>query len=207
MGTCFSIDVDNKLYFVTAKHIIENLVNEDQVELFHNNERRKFDAIITGHSWVADVSVFMINAHIPRHPLPCSIAEMIYWQDLYFLGFPLGLKFEVGAMNANFPVPLAKKGILSAMLFDQPGKPFLIDGHNNRGFSGGPVVFKPANKNDFYVAGVIHGYLPEEETFLAEDGSTTTKIKTNTGIMIAYAINNALDLIRDNPNWTNIPTI
>ena len=34
IGTCFTIDVDNKQYFVTAKHVVQNLKDVDEVEIF-----------------------------------------------------------------------------------------------------------------------------------------------------------------------------
>jgi hypothetical protein len=40
---------------------------------------------------------------------------------------------------------------------------FLLDGHNNPGFSGGPVVFRASNKVDkeFYVMAVVSGFRTE----------------------------------------------
>jgi S1-C subfamily serine protease len=201
-GTCFTIDVDGKQYFVTAKHVIENLKDNDEVELFYKNAWAKTKVKLTGHSIDADVSVFTIDLHLAGHPLPPTTAGIIYGQDLYFLGFPFGLKSKVGALNREFPLPLVKKGILSAMFFDVPGKYFLIDGHNNPGFSGGPVVFTNPYTNEFKVAGIISAYRYELESTYLNDNPTPIQTKTNTGIVIAYTIDNALELIKLNPNGT-----
>ncbi len=199
-GTCFTIDIDGKQYFVTAKHVIENLKDDDEIEIYYQNKWVKFKAKLTGHSVNADVSVFAIDLHIGGHPLPATIDGIVYGQDLYFLGFPYGIKSEIGALNREFPLPFVKKGIFSAMFFDQPGKYFLIDGHNNPGFSGGPVVYKKPNSNNFNVGGIISAYRYELENTYLNDNPTSIQTKTNTGIVIAYTIDNAIDLIKRNPN-------
>jgi S1-C subfamily serine protease len=203
-GTCFTIDVDGKQYFVTAKHVIENLKDDDVVELFFKGKWAKIKVKLTGHSSVSDVSVFTIDFHIPGFPLPANMGGITYGQDLYFLGFPFGIKSEVGSLNREFPLPLVKKGIFSAMFFDQPGKYFLIDGHNNPGFSGGPVVFRETNSKDFKIAGIISAYRYEIENTYLNDNPTPIQIRTNTGIVIAYTIDNASELIKKNPNGTII---
>ena len=65
-------------------------------------------------------------------------------QDVYFLGFPYDLTNDGGTINRNFPIPLIKKGILSAIQVGEV-KTLLLDGHNNPGFSGGPVVCQIVN--------------------------------------------------------------
>lgn len=144
------------------------------------------------HSNQSDISIFTITETLPTHPLPSSDDGITYGQDLYFLGFPYGMSSDIGELNGNFPLPFVRKGILSILHFNQPGRPFIIDGHNNPGFSGGPVVFKRGN--DFQVAGVIHGYNPE---YRMENGQLTPIENTNSGMVIAYSISNALDLIRE----------
>ena len=205
-GTCFTIDIDGKQYFVTAKHVIEGLKDEDEVELYFKNNWVKAKTKLIGHSTNADVSVFAIEHHIEGYPLPAILDGITYGQDLFFLGFPYGIKSEVGSLNREFPLPLVKKGILSAIFFDHPDKHFLIDGHNNPGFSGGPVVYKKPNSNDFNVGGIISAYRYEFESTYLNGNTTPIQIKTNTGIVMACSIDNALELIQQNPNGTTITT-
>jgi S1-C subfamily serine protease len=207
LGTCFTIDIGENQYIITAKHVVNTLKTGDKIELFYKGVWTKFNVRLIGHCNDADVSVFVIDILILGHPLPATSAGMNYGQDVYFLGFPYGLKAEVGNLNRDFPLPLVKKGILSAFLFDQPGKPFLIDGYNNPGFSGGPVVFKQNFSPDFNVAGIISGYrFVYEDTFL-NNVPTAFQIKTNTGIIIAFSIKNAVDLIEANPNGNPLKEI
>ena len=62
-----------------------------------------------------------------------------------------------------------------------------LDGHNNPGFSGGPVFFPMSTKfNDHSVGllGVISGYYYQTNT--VQNGSGTITYKENSGIMIAF---------------------
>ncbi|MHC1773800.1 MAG: serine protease [Lentimicrobium sp.] len=205
IGTCFTVDLENKQYFVTAKHVIQDITTDGIIELYHEGKWIKGKATITGHSVVSDVSVFALNYSIGGHSLPPTSGGIIYGQDLYFLGFPYGLKAEIGELNRDFPLPLVKKGILSAIIGVNPGRYFLIDGHNNPGFSGGPVVFNSPNQKEFKVGGIISGYRYEFESAYLNQSPTQIQVRTNTGIIIAYAIENALDIIKQNPNGKELP--
>ncbi|WP_299185302.1 serine protease [uncultured Aquimarina sp.] len=204
-GTCFAIDFDKKQYLITAKHVIEGLHDGDRVEFYHENKWITLPVKVVGHHKTADVSVISINQKLAEFPLEPSIVGLTYGQDLYFLGFPYRLVNEVNnKINRNFPLPLVKKGILSAMLNDEQGNYFLIDGINNPGFSGGPVVYKLPNQNDFRIAGIISGYKSANEPIYQGEIELPLNVRANTGIVIAYNIENALELIRVNPIGVDI---
>jgi hypothetical protein len=76
---------------------------------------------------------------------------------------------------------------------------FFLDGHNNPGFSGGPVVFKEPNKNEFKVASVISGYRYTNEPIFAGEEKVPLAYRYNTGIIISYGIKHGVDLIESNP--------
>lgn len=201
-ATCFLVDVDGFQYFVTAKHVLQvrnkygliqkELVVGENVEILRNNTWISMSAVNVKHSPNSDVSVFTVIENIPCFPLLAADDGISYGQDLYFLGFPYGMSSDIGELNRNFPLPIVKKGILSSMYFNEPGKPFLIDGHNNPGFSGGPVVFKRQDNNNFQIVGIIHGFKPEHRT---ENGQFVPIENTNSGIIIVYPISNALELM------------
>jgi hypothetical protein len=74
----------------------------------------------------------------------------------------------------------------------------LLDGHNNPGFSGGPVVYsQPGQLAAVRVAGVISGYKFVWDRVYIENQETESAVKYNTGIVIAYSIDYAVDLIRN----------
>ena len=197
-GTCFTLDIDSKQYFITARHVVENLKDNDNIELLYKNKWESFKVTLIGHSKVVDISVFAIkNQLLLAHPLPATTAGIVYGQDLYFLGFPYGYYTDIGETNRGFPLPLVKEGILSNMSTKE--NPYLlIDGHNNLGFSGGPVIFKKSGSNDFSVAGVVTGFYKEH------DEKDEILENTNSGIIEAPDIKYALDLIKLNPIGTEI---
>lgn len=125
---------------------------------------------------------------------------IVYGQDVYFLGFPYGMTGEIGQMNRDFPLPFVKKAIVSCLQTTQKDAQLLfLDGHNNPGFSGGPVVFKEPNKNDFKVAGVISGYRYNEEPIYQGDQQVPLAYRYNTGIIFSYGIKHAVDIIKSTP--------
>jgi len=207
-GTCFAIDYDKKQYLITAKHVIKDLKDNDSIELYHNGDWRKLNIRLIGHHKTADVSVISINQILAEFKMEPSSNGITYGQDLYFLGFPYRLSDEANSqVNRNFPLALVKKGILSAILNDGYGNYLLLDGINNPGFSGGPVIFKEPNQSDFKVAGIISGYRTADEPVYQAGGKVPLSVKANTGIIVAYDIQNAIELIKANPIGIEIKTL
>jgi Trypsin-like peptidase domain len=198
-GTCFTIDVDYRQYIVTAKHVVPNLKTGDYVLFYRNGQWLKTVATLIGHSEAADISVFSITAKLGGLPLEPSTHNIRYGQDLYFLGFPYGIKSEMGAINRDFPVPLVKKAILSAFIQGEGSHVMLLDGNSNPGFSGGPVIFIEDGTRSYKIAGVISGYRYDWADTIIDGTLTPMKSRVNTGIIIAHDISHALGLIRANP--------
>jgi hypothetical protein len=121
-----------------------------------------------------------------------------------------------------------KKGIISGTADINGAKLIFLDGHNNPGFSGGPIVYRDFNKSDlvFKLAGVVSGFLPEttpvlkpkeiEPTQVTREDiakglilrkkdqwykltETEDAVQLNTGIVRGFAIEPVLDLIRKHP--------
>ena len=89
------------------------------------------------------------------------------------------------------------KSVTVSTLF---GKPYLLDGYNNPGFSGGPVVFCPPASKEFQVAAVVSGYRWASAPVRDQDNrDTELHLRENTGIVVAYDVNEAIELIRANP--------
>jgi S1-C subfamily serine protease len=211
-GTAFTIDVDNRQYFVTATHVVEGIANGSQIKIWYDQTWKVVPFVLIGQHSKADVTVFSINQIIPSYPMEATSEGLTLGQDIYFLGFPHGLKSEVGEINRLFPLPLVKKGCVASLPFlykqENVGQYMWIDGNNNPGFSGGPVIFKASGDNNFRVCGVIHGYMTTL-TEVEEIESTTTKqvVRNNTGIMKVYDIECAINLIKANPNGVVIPSV
>ena len=85
------------------------------------------------------------------------------------------------------------------MLKPRPSLLFL-DGHNNPGFSGGPVCYRKADNELFPIAGVVSGYYSEKNFVFDEQTDTQLPLYVieNTGTVYAADISFALELIK---NW------
>jgi S1-C subfamily serine protease len=201
-GTCFSVDIDNRQYLITAKHVISHLKNNDIIEIFYENNWNKINLKLIGHSEKTDISVFAFNQKITNVELILPTAKgMAYGQDVYFLGFPFGLNTTHNL--SPFPLPFVKKGIISNFSSNNGLKVLYIDGYNNPGFSGGPVVIKDLKTQTFQVVSVISGYRIDRKQINKINGKqiigSNLYFDENTGIILSYSIEHALELIRQNP--------
>ena len=199
-GTCFTVDVEGKHYLVTAKHIVDAIQDNESVDIFHDGNWKSVQVKLVGHG-AGDIDVTVLAPQVigfsPKHELKLTMAGVILGEDLYFLGFPYGLGMESKNLNANFPLPWLKKAAISA-LTENHG-PIFLDGHNNPGFSGGPVA-RRGTKEEQTIVGVVSGYRYVQHHVLDEHGNETPHTyDVNTGIIIAYDISHALTIIERNP--------
>jgi hypothetical protein len=216
-GTCFALDVDGRQYIITAKHVVEGIFGvgcPTQVQILCDQQWIDIGAKLVGEApGKVDIAVLAPDRLLspPSSSFPVA-TKAVYGQDLYFLGFPYGMHSDSGVLNRGYPFPLVRKGIMSNFLQEDDGYTiYLIDGNNNPGFSGGPVIWAEARKirsevpgeimnMDYKVGAVISGYRFEYEKVYLGAQETPLAYKYNTGITIAYAIGDAfLKLIRQNP--------
>jgi hypothetical protein len=114
---------------------------------------------------------------------------------VYFLGFPYGVLSGVIFGDAGHPLPLVKRALFSSFA----GEAYLLDGHNNPGFSGGPVVFGRGGDIPNCVGAVVSSYRFSPEPVFLDRSETALTYRYNTGIIVSYKIETALALIRSNP--------
>ena len=203
-GTGFTIEVSGKEYLVTAKHVVEALDGKETISIFSNGDWSHLEVTLAGHSPEdADISVLAAARILTPQGLPmeASTGGLIYGQDVYFLGFPYGYTGSFVFTDGGYPLPFVKKATVSLL----ERKTMILDGHNNPGFSGGPVVYTEPNKNDFMVAGVISGYRIVDEPVLHDGQKTGFIYKYNTGFIEADGIIWAKDLIQANPIGQTVP--
>ena len=215
-GTAFAIDVEGKQYLVTARHLVEGFSSRDTLQIFHEKKWKYIPIGLVGlGEGEVDVAVFACSLQLaPLHVLEPSTQGLVLGQTVYFLGFPFGWDGGAEEINRDFPLPFVKSGVFSAMTFQDPRKMF-IDGHNNTGFSGGPVVFyeHEDRKKDLRVAGVVASYpTPLEpvvnkggEPILNPDDEPIAYARENPGITVAFNIRHATDLIEANPIGFQLP--
>lgn len=198
------------MYLITASHIVKEITEYDFVGIYHNGKWVNLRVNLIGHAGkLVDISVLTANLSFSvDFPMPASGVGLTYGQDVYFLGFPNVVNIDDTSssameLNRNFPMPIVKHAILSGFGNDNH---HLIDGYANPGFSGGPMIFKPSDSNDFHVAGVIVNYRPEiiavyeTELEAKNDGSGRPPIgyfRGNSGTITVSKIEHAVGLIKE----------
>lgn len=199
-GTTFTVDVNNRQYLVTARHVLAEFDTDGVIKVFASGEWVPMPVELVGHApGDVDITVLAPNRRLTPTDLPMKPlgqdARLTYGQDVYFLGYPYGFLGRYIFGPDGYPMPFVKKAVVS--LFD--GAVFYLDGHNNPGFSGGPVVFQEAGSQEFKVAAVVSGYQAVSEPVFHGPSDTGLTVSHNTGIIVTHAINGALDLIKRNP--------
>jgi S1-C subfamily serine protease len=216
-GTAFIVDYGSRAYLVTANHMVAAAGDHATVDvlgptdsLWHPSEF----AILHGHSPCVDVAVLVpADAKLTSiDPLPYDYTFAM-GQEAYFLGFPFGLFTTFGGQNVA--VPLIKHGYISATVACSAIYPdgskgdtlILLDGINNHGFSGGPVVAPDVfdGTRALKLIGVVSGYKYEDEP-VSVNGQTAPNVSgsANSGIIIVVPIERAIDLIKDHVAKENV---
>lgn len=165
-ATAFTIDVDGREYLITAKHVVQGLKDEDKLDVFMNGDWEPLTVRIFRCDDPIDIAVL-----IPPHQLtvnfPLSFdGSFQFGQDAYFLGFPLGIQSPGQGANGPYPLALIKRGTISGVVpidVQKKASMLLLDGYNNPGFSGGPIVFRDFGESGYVmkVLGVVSGFIPE----------------------------------------------
>lgn len=208
-ATAFTLEQDNVQFLITAKHVFEDAKWPDTatIELLIDGTYKSFlvDIKYPKDSRI-DIAVLKTNPYQVLTPFmgnSFSTAGLIFGQDVYFLGYPYNYdSLLVSFPGSNSPAPFVKKACLSGILAPSPSVMFL-DGHNNPGFSGGPVCFKKAGDKLFTIAGVISGYRYSQMPVFDKDNKKTEYyIKENTGIINAADISFAVNIAKE---WLTNP--
>lgn len=236
MGTAFTIDVDGREYLVTAKHVVAT---------FKDGARGTI-AIKTKAGWTpekmtvykckdpVDIAILIPPTQLTvDFPLEANSAGIELGQDTYFVGYPNGAEHAVTYSNMPAVFGFVKRATLAQIVqVPIPGgstQEIWLDGINDPGFSGSPVVFRDFNKAGyvFNVAGVIVAYewsaapvfskveitpsqvtpldLANDDLMRGPNGKlyrledTGKLVKQNTGMAIAWNIGSAVDLIKRHP--------
>ena len=80
---------------------------------------------------------------------------------------------------------------------------YYVDGANNPGFSGGPIVSKKAGSGKFQIIGVIKGFALDPIPVVKKDDLKDPKpkaykdlyVRTNTGIVVGYSLKHIVEAI------------
>ena len=211
-GTAFAIDRDGKQYLVTARHVVKDIKSGDKIKI---SRKQKWHEIAVNVVGTGEGAIDVIVLGCPLRlvpsglPLAASLGGVNYGQELIFLGFPFGWDISATAVTNEFPLPFVKAGIVSAITAGPP-RAVYIDGHGNKGFSGGPVVFVPTDgpQQKYQVAGVVSHYptpllVPirnkDGKVILDSNSEPTAFFAENPGFVVAHDVGYATELIDLNP--------
>lgn len=201
-GSCFTMEVEGRQYICTAKHCVEGFGSGDQLQILKEGDWHTFSPTLVGYgTYHADICVLAVDFQLsPSYGLNWDSAKMGPVQEVYFLGFPYGWHVKSYDPDWRYPKPLVKRGTLSGTE-NASAVVHYIDGHNNPGFSGGPVVYTNTMPGSWLsVAAVISGFMYEPEPIVDQQNqSTVLRYLSNTGIIVAYDIRHALEAVRSNP--------
>lgn len=195
-GTGFVIEYKQKQFLITAKHVVQGLPSKNaKIQVFRSEEWKDYSAdILTPANKEVDIAVLELRVPLVTTYWPTELSPGLVnlGGQVYFLGFPHGLH---SILQTEY-VPFVKAGVLSGLDgSDSTAVVMYIDGFNNPGFSGGPVVAFDNEHQHWKIIGVIQGYYPEAARTRVGKEDVDTKILMNSGILVAYSIKHALETI------------
>lgn len=117
-----------------------------------------------------------------------------FGQPVWFLGYPF--LEALHTRTSNFEFPFIKKGILSAInSTDEHAVVMYIDGFNNKGFSGGPILFCGFGSHEYRILAVVSSYRNATAEANINGQKVDTNILVNSGILVSYWIRHAIEAI------------
>jgi hypothetical protein len=251
-GTAFSIDIDNREYWLTAKHMFTGVTGKPagvfsaksvQVnilsQLGDGEEGHDLHWIPTTFATIDPGKDIDILVLVPEHPLLASISynldsgteKVTFGGECEFLGFPFGggWKTEIandaqpGGKNAIW-LPYIKHCTVSGRLDEQGVFVWILDGINNHGFSGGPVLFGTGSSQKVFAVisgyyeeplevlpapsnGAQTGFVPPAPPLPGEKPAQPQKqvVNANSGFIVAFDLDPAIKAIRANPIGPLLP--
>lgn len=217
-GTIFSIDVDGREYWITAKHILTGAKHPPYGSVATRSVTVHFlDPNSDEEHWVPltftvidpgpdiDIVALAPSYTILQNPiasLSTDPAGVMLGGDCEFLGFPYGGGWRsTWEGGKHYWMPYVKHCTVSSLA--------VLDGINNPGFSGGPVLYNTGPNQK--IVGVISGYRLEPAEVIASAMSKpkvvrppakhppSVAVNVNSGFIIAYAMYPVIDAIKKNP--------
>jgi hypothetical protein len=196
-ATAFTLDQGERQYLVTARHLFEPGDSTPTVTVSNAwlaPQDLQLDLLEVDPP-AADVAVAPLATRLTTElELPATFTGFGLSQQVHFLGYPYGLATEVsreGRQRAAF----IKGATVSASAWVDGVHLIYLDGINNPGFSGGPVVGQPSGTGSrLTVCGVVAGYRSQTQPVYI-GAQPIAAIRENTGIIITTQIAHVTDAI------------
>ncbi|MYA09785.1 MAG: trypsin-like peptidase domain-containing protein [Holophagales bacterium] len=202
VGSAFTLEIGDEQYIVTAGHLLKGPAPTEVEVKIAREEWVRIPVRLVGRGEGQDVLVLATTVDLsPRYPVEVGTEGLVLGQPVRFLGFLPDVEtapipgYERGA-------PLVAGGVFSG--FGKNSGSLWIDGHNNKGFSGGPVVYHPLKAPTleecrWKVAGIITGYhhVPVfTEGNVQVLAANNQPVVANSGLMVATTIRTVEELVR-----------
>jgi hypothetical protein len=197
-GTCFLIEYKNHEYLVTAAHLFKKRAkSKSKINItIYNGTSTSITAELLKHSdSTVDVAVLKIPNSLKKSTVYSIDGRVTVGQQVYFLGFPSFNGFQFASVTKLGTFPLVKSGIFSGTIQINDYLLEFIDGHNNPGFSGGPVVVHNYETNSDNICCIISGYYPEIKNLIIQGKVSEYLILENSGIIKSFPAPLALKII------------
>jgi hypothetical protein len=225
-ASMFSLDVDQREYWITAKHVITgkeqppwgyttaSSVSLQALDPWTQPERWvtiNFQVIDPGK----DIDIVVLAPPEPVLPNPppsvaADTAGVVLGGECEFLGYPLRTNLPVNfGSGTKWFMPLVKHCFVSSAPTSEP-RMWVLDGINNPGFSGGPVVFRTGAAQK--IMAVVSGYWQEPAEVVPEPAEGAERppqavplehpkemVLVNTGFVLAFDIKYAIEAIHQHP--------
>ena len=187
-GSGVVVDYKGNLYLLTASHLLTDPYDGQLKMEVAQKWGDFFSHRLIARSKTTDVAILELKYHGLVHnvfskiPLPLKSDGVCMGQHVHFLGFPLKMA-EYVKYNSfeNRPYPITKGAILSLISNGE----LILDGMNNVGFSGGPIVFYHDGRHN--VCGIVTRYKEEMRDVQMSNEEWEEELKAiyheNTGIM------------------------
>jgi S1-C subfamily serine protease len=198
-GTGFLIAYKGKLYLVTAKHVVASLPKVGATIQFRKSGQWvDLKTIRTLFPPSNDVDIAVLETGEDAPSTPYSVPLMTgsdgptIGQLVWFIGYPFGL----GSRTSNAEIPFVKRGTISAIdSTDVNAIVIYIDGFNNPGFSGGPIVYWDFKAHAYRILAVVKGYRNDTASVSVNGQPANIQVLVNSGILVGYSIEHAIQAI------------
>lgn len=118
-GSCFTIDVENRQYVITARHVVRDLRlgAVASVEVLHEDVWKRLGVEV---AWLSDsetdVAILSPERQLsPSHGLEHTTGNAAIGQPVYFCGFTELVPQVSEKLNNGFPIAVVRQGILAGM--------------------------------------------------------------------------------------------
>lgn len=196
IGTAFLIDVDHRQYLVSALHVVEHSAETASLEISKDGQWQNTPISVVGIDMQNDIAVFALTERRIGAELPIRISGdgCVLGQEVFFLGYPLGLKGHL--VEPGIPLPLVMRSVAAS--FHPDPRSIYLSGGAPPGFSGAPVYYAHSDSTPVLTAVLLEELAysaPVVDAAMSKIGS----IWLPSGLVRCSYIDHALRLISVNP--------